>query len=181
MNLEQYYYSSHSGSPALVSKASFQGEDKWYGELRYNYDEAHSFSLYGGRTFSKQSDLSWSVTPFAGLVMGELKGVTVGTNIGLDYKKVVFSAAPQYTVSAEGSGRNFIFNWCELGYQATTHFYAGLALQETHNNLVCDKWVPGIQLGFSCKEWIFPVYAFDPMNSKRYFVFGAIWEKKWSK
>jgi hypothetical protein len=181
LNMEEYYYLGHPGSPSFVSKASYQSENKWYGELRYNYDEARSCSLYGGKTFSKQGDLSWSVTPFAGLVLGELKAGTVGANVSLDYRKMVFSSESQITVSAEDRGRNFIFHWWELGYQATAHFYAGIALQETHNNSACDKWDPGIQLGFSYKEWTFPVYAFDPMSGSRYFVLGALWEKKWHK
>jgi len=51
LNMEEYYYLGHPGSPSFVSKASYQSENKWYGELRYNYDEARSCSLYGGKIF----------------------------------------------------------------------------------------------------------------------------------
>src|SRR5450755_3405677 len=105
LNMEEYYYRGHSGSPSFVSKVSYQSEDKWYGELRYNYDEARSYSLYGGKTFSKQADFSWAVTPFAGVVLGELKAGTVGANINLEYRKMVFSSESQITVSTEDRRR----------------------------------------------------------------------------
>jgi len=172
IGLEQYYYTGHPGT-SLVSRLSYQGGDKWYGEARYNYEEAKTWSLYGGRTFSGEKDLSWSFTPFAGLVMGRLKGGSAGLNLSLGYKKLSFSSASQYTFSAEDRHCNFFFTWSELGFQLSSRIYAGLAIQQTTLYRTAGKWEPGLQLGFSYKEWGFPFYAFNPTSNNRYFVLGV--------
>jgi len=173
MGFEEFCYTGQPLASALVSRAWYQGDDKWYGEVRYNYEEVQTLSLYGGKTFSRKEDLSWSFTPFAGLVMGKLKGGSGGVNLSLEYKKLIFSSTSQYTFSAEDRYCNFFFSWSELGCQVSEGFYAGLAMQQTRLYKTAVKWEPGIQLGFSFKKWTIPFYIFNPTSNKKYFVSGV--------
>jgi hypothetical protein len=175
---EEYYYSSGSGISALVSKAYYQDSRHWYGEVRYNYEEEQTFSLYAGKTFSREDSLSYSFTPLAGIVVGKFRGGSIGMNMTLERKNFIFSSVLQYTASVENKKGNFLFSWSELGYQATSYFYAGLTLQQTCLYQTACKWEPGIQVSISYRKWVFPVYAFSPMDDKRYFVLGITreWE-----
>jgi hypothetical protein len=173
---EAYYYTGHRLSSALVSRIYYQVKGSWYGEARYNYEAEQSVSLYAGRTFSKKDSFSYAVTPLAGLVTGKLKGGSVGMNITLDYRKVSFSSALEYSFSEKNKYGSFFFNWSELGYQVTKHIYAGLALQQTCVYNTTMVWEPGIEAGISFGKWLFPVYAFNPAGNKKYFVLGIAGE-----
>jgi hypothetical protein len=178
MGLEGYYYTGHRLSSAWVPKIDYESSNRWYGEARYNYEAEQSLSLYAGRTFRKRDTLSYCITPLAGIVIGKFKGAAVGMNMGLDYKNLFFSAAPEYIFSGEKENGSFFFNWSELVYQITKHICAGFALQQTcvHNTMML--WEPGIEAGISFGEWTFPVYAFNPAGNKRYFILGVAreWE-----
>ena len=178
VGFEEYYYSSGSGSSALVSKANYQDSRNWYGEVRYNYEDVQTFSLYAGKTFSREDSLSYSFTPLAGIVVGKFRGVSIGMNVALERRGFYFSSVLQYTMSVENKKGNFLFSWSELGYQATRHFYVGLTLQQTCLYQTACRWEPGLQVSLSFKKWIFPVYAFNPTDNKRYFVMGVTreWE-----
>ena len=51
---EQLYYMRAADGAAMVPMAHYTTKNNWYGEARYNYDEAQTFAVYAGRTFSKK-------------------------------------------------------------------------------------------------------------------------------
>lgn len=183
LGFEQLCYVDNPGpSPTpsiLVPRLYYRSTGSWYGEARYNYEEVKTFSLYAGRTFSKQDSLSWSLTPVAGILLGKLKGNAAGLNIAVNDGKWYFSSAVQAVFSWENKQYNFIYSWSELGYQATPHLYTGLVLQQTSLYDMHTKWEPGVQIGILVYKWTFPVYAFNPMGKDRRFVIGITREWEW--
>lgn len=176
--IEQYYYYSGSGPSTIVPRAYYQSTKNWYAEVRYNYEELETFSVNGGRTFSKEGRISYSVTPVAGLVFGRINGGSIGSNINAEYRDLFFSSELQYTFSIEDRAADFFFNWSELGYQVTGLVYAGFALQFTHPYETSNSLEPGVMVGFTFKNWSFPVYLFNPGSNNRNFVLGINWEWK---
>ena len=175
--LEQYYYTGVKEA-SVVPKIYYEAKNTWYGEVHYNYEEFETASLNVGKVFAHKNELSYSITPFAGVVLGKLNGGNLGSNIDADYKKLFFSSESQYTVSIERRTENFFFNWSEAGYQLTEFLYAGFALQVTHPYEIKNNWQPGVMLGLSYKRWTFPVYAFNPGGQNSNFVVGINWEWK---
>lgn len=178
---EQYYYSGNKGASTIVPRVYYQSKKNWYGEVRYNYEEVATFSFNAGKTFSNDGNISYSITPTVGVVAGRLNGASMGMNTEVDYKNLFFSSESQYTFSAQSKYADFLFNWSELCYQATSHIYTGLALQLTHLYKTANTWEPGVMIAFSFNKFTFPLYAFSPANSKRYFVLGINWEWQRSK
>src|SRR5450432_910627 len=181
MSFEQYSFMGAGQSSLLSPVAHYQNKQNWYAEARYNYEDIHTFSLYAGRTFSGENDFSWSLTPMIGGMAGKLKGGSFGLNSECSYKRFNFSSQAQYSISAETRYDNFFYNWSELCYQPLNWFYTGIAFQHTRlyaSNSLLD---PGILVAFSFKQWSFPVYSFNPLADKRYFVAGVNWEWKHSK
>jgi hypothetical protein len=182
LGFEQLYYIDNPGAspaPSVVPRIYYSGRNNCYGEVRYNYEEVRTLSLYAGRTFSKQDSLSWSFTPVAGLLLGKLKGGAVGVNATLNYRKLSFYSSMQYTFSRENKHSNFIYSWSDLDYLLTGGFYAGLVIQQTRFYNTNNKWDPGLLLGFLVKTWTFPLYAFNPMSNDRRFVIGVTKEWDW--
>lgn len=177
--VEEFFYIGHNTPSTVVPRIYYQDYRGWYGEARYNYEEAQTFSIYGGRTFSRRKDLSFSITPVAGLVWGKLKGGSVGANLELDYGNLIFCSSSQYTFSPEDQRSDFFYVWSELGCQLTGNIYTGLALQQTRLLRTNWNWDPGLQIGFLINKWTFPLYIFDPMAGKRHFVLGVT--REWNK
>ena len=176
LSLEQYSFMGAGQSSLLAPVAHYESRQKWYAEARYNYEDMNTFSLYAGRTFSRQRDLSWSFTPMIGGMAGKLKGGSFGLNSELSYRKFNFSSQAQYSVSAGSRNDNFFYNWSELWYAPADWVYTGIALQHTRIYATNTLLDPGVLLGFSYNQWSFPVYSFNPFDSGRYFVVGINWE-----
>lgn len=177
--VEEFFYIGHNVASTVVPRVYYQDYKGWYTEARLNYEEERTCSLYGGKTFSKRRDLSWSVTPVAGLVWGKLKGGAVGVDLALDYGKLTFCSASQYTFSKDDRRSDFFYSWSELGCQWTGHFYTGLALQQNRLPGAGLNWDPGLQVGFLINKWTFPLYIFDPVGTKRHFVLGVT--REWNR
>lgn len=176
--IEQYHYINNAGFNAVVPVLHLQTKKGWYGEARYNYDEKNTFSLLAGKSFSGKKNLNWSITPMTGIAFGELSGWTNGVNIAIDKSGFFFNTQSQYTISTTDKYENFLFNWCEAGYQPFDWIYGGLSVQ--HTQLPKSKALiePGIMLGICFKKISFPLYVFNTFSDDRFFVLGVNWEWK---
>ena len=174
-SVEQYYYTG-AGTSVIVPKANYQNRHNWFGEVRYNYEELQTVSLNAGKMFSNKKSFSYSLTPYAGIVLGRMNGGTLGSNINIKYRNLFFSTESQYTFSVNERTENFFFNWSELGYQFINLVYSGITLQLTHPFEIRNNWEPGLMLGFTYKSWTFPLYAFNPTNNNRNYVLGINWD-----
>jgi hypothetical protein len=181
LGFDQYSYVGTGQLNTLVPVAHYESNNKWYAEARYNYDEFQTFSLYAGKTFSRQNIFSYSFTPMVGGMTGKLNGGSVGLNTELSYKKFIFSSQSQYTVSAASQSSNFFFSWTDLYYQPLNWVYTGVTLQHTRFYKTDAKLEPGVLIGFSFDHWSFPLYSFTPYANERYFVVGVNWEWNYKK
>lgn len=171
----------------LVPIVSFESEDQWYAEARYNYEDLETFSFYVGKAFTSKSasnyysggptrqreKVVYSVTPLLGGVAGKYNGVSGGLNAVVEYRDLFFSTQSQYTIAYYESG-DFFFAWSELGYQPWKWMFFGVTTQHTYlyqsARLIVE---PGGVIGFTMGQWNFPLYVFSPASDHYYFVLGA--------
>lgn len=148
------------------------GKKGLHTEFRYNYEERKTASVYIGKNFSRDSILSYSVTPMLGWVFGKFNGGSVALNADADYKKIFVSVQTQYTASKKGFAGNFFYTWAETGYQPADWFYAGLSSQITkvYKEALVTEY--GILIGFNIKKITVPVYVFSPFSKDRNFIAG---------
>ncbi|MFT3935866.1 MAG: hypothetical protein QM726_19715 [Chitinophagaceae bacterium] len=176
MSFEQYSFMGTGQNTLVAPVAHYETNSKWYAEARYNYEDINTVSLYAGHNFSSDKKFSWSFTPMAGIIAGNMKGGSFGLNTDLNYRKFYFSSQAQYSISTETRYDNFFYNWSELYYQPFEWMYTGVAVQHTRiyaTNALVD---PGLMLGFSYSQWSFPFYTFNPLGNQRYYVVGINWE-----
>lgn len=172
VSVEQYYYLEKDKALLWGPIVHYQSASNWYAEARYNYEASNSVSLYTGRTFSHEGNLSYSATPMVGGVAGDYKGMSMGLNMAVDYKSVFFSSQSQYTMGMGDEDEDFVFAWSELGYQVCSWLYGGVSAQHTYERLTGVVFEPGIFLGVEVGRWSFPVYGFASGDNNSFFVVG---------
>jgi hypothetical protein len=172
---EQYDYLGKSVTNAFVPILHVENAKGWHAEMRYNYEEWKAFSFYAGKSYSGGRDFSWTITPLIGVVAGRFKGGSAALNVDGEFKKFFFSAQSQYTVASTKENDNFFYNWSELGYTLSEHFYGGLTVQYTRQS--CNlKTEPGLMAGVRFNNLSFPCYLFSPGGALRYVVLGIDYE-----
>jgi len=181
--IEQYFYTHTPLSHAFVPIVHLQSPANFYAELRYNYEEAKTISLYAGRTFSGGNGLEYKITPMVGYSTGRFTGLSFASNAEAGWKNFFVSSQTQYSMSVrkkdsvtvKRNGDNFFYSWSELGYDFNDHFFAGISMQYTRQAGE-NTFEPGFLAGLSVKNLCFPFYLFNPFQGTRYFIIGVNYE-----
>jgi len=148
------------------------GKKGLHTEFRYNYEERKTASVYIGKNFSRDSTLSYSVTPMLGWVFGKYNGGSVALNADAEYKKIFVSVQTQYTASKNSAAENFFYTWAETGYQPVDWFYAGVSTQLTRVQDEKASVEYGVLVGFNIKKITVQVYVFSLCSKDRNFIVG---------
>ncbi len=173
--LEQYAYLKKGEPLILVPIVHIQNE-KWYGEVRYNYEELKTFSAYAGKIFSDEEEThSYAIIPMIGIVAGKFKGYSVGLDVTFNEHNFFFCTQSQYTFSSSSRYENFMYSWSELGYDVSQWIYTGMSLQ--HIQLFQQEgealtYEFGFMAGIKLGQWTIPIYSFSPFANDRYFIVG---------
>lgn len=170
--IENYNFLSSGKDYVWMPVVHHQGRKGWYTEMRYNYEDINSASVYIGKSFCGKGPLAYSVTPMLGIVFGNFKGGSFALNLELERKKIFASMQTQYTVNSEEAAKSFYFNWAELGYQPLKWFYAGISTQLTKWYKGRSTMEYGIVTGLVIKKVSIPVYVFNPLGNKKNFIVG---------
>lgn len=170
--IENYNVKSSNEPYLWMPIIHWTGKKGLHTEFRYNYEERKTASVYIGKNFSRDSVLSYSITPMLGWVFGGFNGGSVALNADADYKKIFVSVQTQYTASKNGAAGNFFYTWAEAGYQPVDWFYTGISTQYT--KVYEEKSVAeyGLLVGFNIKKIAIPVYVFSPFSNGRNFIVG---------
>lgn len=168
---ENYNYIQQKDAAVFVPMLHFETKNNWYAEVRYNYEDVKTASLFGGKMFSGGRSLSYTLTPMIGFSVGNFTGVSLGTNVDLEWKNFFLTAQSQFSKATKNLSTDFFFNWSELGYSIGDHLFAGVAIQYTAEP-GAQYFEPGLLAGFSFKNVSIPFYVFSPFAKDRYFVLG---------
>ncbi|HMI79187.1 MAG TPA: hypothetical protein VK484_10345 [Ferruginibacter sp.] len=168
-------YSSFSRNEGFIwmPVVHHTGKKGMYTEMRYNYEDLRTASVYIGKNFSKEAAVSYVFTPMLGVVMGNFNGGSLALKTELEYKDLFLSMESQYTVSKDGTENNFFFNWSELGYQPLKWFYTGITFQGTKSYKTKFIAEQGFFAGFVIKNFSIPVYVFNPFHPGKNFIVGV--------
>lgn len=155
--------------------AHYQAKKGFYTELRYNYEEVNTFSIYMGKTFLMGAKKYLSITPMLGWSAGEFKGVTLACRSAIELNDFFVSTEAQYSKSLHTTNSSFMFSWTEAGVSFGKNFFTGLSLQTTMEKDI-KSIEPGFLMGFERGKLCVPVYFFNPFTSSSYFIIGINYE-----
>jgi hypothetical protein len=176
IGFEQYSTVGPAQTTLIMPVAYYKSRSNWYAEARYNYDEVNTVSLYAGRTFRVNRELSYSITPMIGAMTGDANGGSIALNTEFDFRGFNFSLQSQYSINADSRSNNFFYSWSELSYQPLHWLFAGVSMQNTQVYRVATVHEPGVLLGFSFNEIEIPIYSFNLLDKKRYIMVGVNWQ-----
>lgn len=175
LGFEQYNYIRQPEESAFVPMMHFQTKNNWYAELRYNYEDLQTVSLFAGKTFSGGNAFEYSLIPMIGYSVGRFSGVSFATTTEASWKNFFIWGQTQYSIGNKKSTPDFFFNWSELGYNVSDYFFAGLAMQYTSQEGE-QYFDPGFVAGLNWKNVSAPFYVFSPFKKSYYFVLGLNYE-----
>jgi hypothetical protein len=173
--IDQDYYIYKNSSSCIVPLVYYETKNHWYASARYNYETDQTLSLQLGKTFSKQGGFSYSITPLAGLLAGNFKGLSIGTQMEFENGKFSLFTELEYCLRFKNETDNFFYNWSEFSFQPSKIFYVGLAMQSTKNKTYAFTNEPGLLIGLCVKNFEIPLYFFRTSPSTNYFVTGIHW------
>lgn len=146
-----------------------------YAELRYNYEDVNTVSLFCGKTIAGGNNLRYSLSPMAGFSAGQYTGTGLACNAEAACGNFFVSSQLQYCKALKKECTNFFFSWSEAGYSFLKIFFAGAALQYTlQAGLQAGE--PGLLAGFNFGNISVPFYLFNPFRADQYLVIGINYE-----
>lgn len=174
---EHYYYTHQRGEASSVPMLWYGSAKGFYSEVRYNYEDIRTVSLLAGNTFSgAKNGFQYALTPMGGVLWGLSRAATAEVKVEIEKGAFFFSSEPQYALSFEDKEGDFFYNWTEAGINPSPSLFAGLALQHTKVSRTRNQWEPGAFAGFQARNFSIPIYVFNLLRDKRYFVVGLTWE-----
>ncbi len=173
--VENYNLLGQGNEYVWMPVVHYQTKKGMYAELRYNYEDIKTLSLYAGKTFTGGSAFQYSFTPMTGYCIGKFTGLSFATNAEAEWKDFYLSTQTQYSMATKKDIANFFFSWSEVGYNVFRNFFAGLAVQYTRQQGANDIQ-PGFVAGLNFKNISIPLYMFSPFQPGRYIVLGFIYE-----
>ena len=173
--IENYNLLSQGKEYVWMPVVHYQSKKGIYTELRYNYEDVQTVSLYGGKVLNGGNALNYTLTPMVGISFGIFSGVSLATNADAEWKNFYLSSQTQYSIATKPGLADFFFSWSEIGYNLTDNFFGGAAIQYTLQQ--AEKVAEtGFVVGLSIKNVSIPVYVFSPFKMGRYFVVGLNYE-----
>lgn len=173
--IENYNFLTRQQEYTWMPVVHYQSATGIYAELRYNYEELKTISVFGGKLFETGHQAAISITPMIGISAGNFKGLSLAAKADLEWKGLYASVEMQYSMGWKGGSSNFFFSWSEAGYSFSTHFFGGLAMQFTRQGDSND-FQPGIVAGLAFGNISIPVYLFSPFKPEQFFVLGVNYE-----
>jgi hypothetical protein len=173
--VENYNLLGQGNAYVWMPIVHYETKKGMYAELRYNYEDIKTLSLYAGKTFAGGSGFQYSLTPMTGYCIGKFTGLSFAANAEAEWKDLFISTQTQYSMATKKNMANFFFSWSEVGYNVFKNFFAGLAVQYTRQQGANDIQ-PGLLAGLNFKNISIPFYVFSPFQPDRCIVLGFSYE-----
>lgn len=149
---DQYIFPEDADILTLIAAAN---KDKLHLEARYNYESRNTASLWGGINFSFGKNVRFVLTPMAGIVFGQMNGMSPGLEADISYKSLFFNSQTEWVFDFKNSEENFVYTFLQLGVGVTENLSLGLTAQRSR--LILES--TDIQRGF------FGEYSFWKMTA----------------
>jgi hypothetical protein len=131
-------------------------------EAHWAYEDRDTFSVFAGKSFPIEGELSGHFTPRIGVAGGNSEGIVPAMALALDWKALSFSTDVEYMIGTSSDTSDFLYSWNELSYALSDRFHVGLVGQRTNvfdQELTVDR---GLLFGVSFGRSALTAYVFNP-------------------
>jgi len=131
-------------------------------EARYNYEDRESASFFAGASFELGDEVTLTLTPMIGGLVGRTDGIVPGLEAELGVWKLEAYAEAEYVIDLGDSSSSYFYMWSELSLRPTEWLRAGLVTQRTRVYQTDRDIQRGLLVGFSFKRVEGTAYFFNP-------------------
>jgi hypothetical protein len=131
-------------------------------EARYNYEGIDTVSAWVGWNYAGGDEWAWRITPMAGVVVGDTRGVAPGYRGALGWKRFELYSEGEYLFATENSADSFFYNWSELTWSPFDAFRFGLVAQRTQLYKSDREIQRGFLVGFTLNRMQFTATVLNP-------------------
>lgn len=154
-------YSDPPGSEDRLTPIVYADRGPLHLELRYNYEDLETASLFAGWTFEMGEEVEVSLTPMLGAVAGQTDGIAPGLEFDVAWKKLSWYAESEYLLDLEESDDNYFYSWSTLTYGVTDWLGAGMVVERTKLVDTDFSVQRGLALEFSHENVGLSLYAYN--------------------
>jgi len=131
-------------------------------ETRYNYEAFKTGSVWVGWNIAVGDKLRLEATLMVGGVFGDTRGAAPGYELTLSYGRFELYSESEFVFDTDDSGKNFFYNWAQLGYSPVDWLSVGFASQRTRTYQTGLDVQRGFFVGFKYRSLKLNVYVFNP-------------------
>jgi hypothetical protein len=139
---------------------------KWlHLEGRYNSEDIHMASFWGGYNFAGGRKFTYTITPMIGVMFGNGSGLLPGVGVALDWKKWTFTNETAIVLySSSKKDERYIYTSNELDYAIDDIFYVGISLNRSKIYASPVELNAGIGGGFTVGKFTASAFIYDPFD-----------------
>ena len=163
-NIAAYYYyiPGEKVPPTITAYADYKA---LHFETRFNYEDINSVSLFAGHTYEKdKGDLSISVTPMFGVLVGRTDGVLPGLEFEIDKSIFKLYSENEYLLSFAGKHGDFFYSWSQLSTSTIKNLSLGLAAQTLRFYQTDFDIQKGFYGEYTTGKFLLDGYYFNPFS-----------------
>ena len=125
------FYIDSAGQDPYPAGTFFADREALHLEVRYNYEDLETASLFFGGTMSVGEDVALTVVPLFGLIGGNTIGVAPGAEVTIEWWRLMFYDEVEYILDAQERTDNFFYAWIEATISPTDWLRTGFVGQRT--------------------------------------------------
>jgi hypothetical protein len=161
------------GEPAYLQPTLGVDYGALHLEARYNYEARETASAWVGWNLSFGDSLRLDLTPMAGGVFGQMKGVAAGLTLELSWGPLAWWSQGEYVIDLGDTSQSYLYVWSELTVTGPEWLRIGLVLQRTRAFQTTTQVQGGPLAGVTFWKLSATVYFFAPGQDDQFVVVSA--------
>jgi len=125
------FYIDSAGQEPYPAATFFADRDPLHLEVRYNYEDLETGSLFFGGTLTAGEDPALTLVPMFGFIAGNTYGVAPGAEVTLAWWRISLYHEAEYVLNAEEGDESFFYAWVEATISPTDWLRTGFVGQRT--------------------------------------------------
>ena len=164
------FYSDPPGSDDRWTPILYADRGPLHLELRYNYEDLETASLFAGWRFEVGEEVEFGFTPMVGGVAGETEGIAPALELDLGWRRIAGYSEMEYLFDLEERDDSFFYSWSTLTYAITDWLAAGLVAERSKLVDTDFSVQRGLALEFSRASLGLALYAYNLGSDDSYAV-----------
>lgn len=155
------FYSDPPGAEGRFTPIIYANRGPLHLELRHNYEDLDTTSLFAGWTFETGETVDFAITPMLGAVAGDTDGIAPGVEFDLGWQRIAWYTEAEYLFDRNDRDDDYFYSWSSLTYEFSEQLSAGFVTERTKIVDTDYEYQRGLALSFSIAGIDLSLYAYN--------------------